>query len=78
MKYLINKVATERILSRRAGASVGGEGGVGEKEKSRILNKFRNSFVNLARPLLAFAQPVEAESFLVNHNVFNMWSVIQV
>ena len=47
-------------------------------ETNRILKKFRNSFVNLARPLLAFAQPVEAESFVVNSRIFNMWSVLQV
>lgn len=35
-------------------------------EKERILELFRNSFANLALPMLAASQPVEAESFSVS------------
>ena len=45
-----------------------------EARRSRLLQTFRNSFVNLARPLLAFAQPVEAESFIVQGERFNLWT----
>ena len=45
-----------------------------ESRRSRLLQTFRNSFVNLARPLLAFAQPVEAESFDVQGERFNLWT----
>ena len=45
-----------------------------EARHARLLQTFRNSFVNLARPLLAFAQPVEAESFIVQGERFNLWT----
>jgi ATP-dependent helicase YprA (DUF1998 family) len=41
------------------------------------LSRFRNSFVNLARPLLAFAQPVEAEAF-GEKTKFTMWDVLDM
>ena len=72
------KIATENILRRRAADLGSPSETFSGSENTRILKKFRNSFVNLARPLLAFAQPVEAESFSVNNRVFNMWSVIEV
>eukprot|EP01032_Pedospumella_encystans_P012227 gene12227-14159_t len=43
------------------------------QHKERILNRFRNGFVNLARPMLAFAEPVEAEM----DNQFTQWDSIE-
>lgn len=68
----IIKIATENILKRREKSVVS------ESENTRIMKKFRNSFVNVARPLLAFAQPVEAETFSVNNQMFNSWSFLEV
>ena len=68
----IIKIATENILKRREKSVIS------ESENTRILKKFRNSFVNVARPLLAFAQPVEAETFSVNNQMFNSWSFLEV
>ena len=68
----IIKIATENILKRREKTVVS------ESENTRIMKKFRNSFVNVARPLLAFAQPVEAETFSVNNQMFNSWSFLEV
>lgn len=68
----IIKIATENILKRREKSVIT------ESENARILKKFRNSFVNVARPLLAFAQPVEAETFSVNNQMFNSWSFLEV
>jgi hypothetical protein len=70
------KIATENILRRRRKKNENPPSDA--SESARILKKFRNSFVNLARPLLAFAQAVEAESFSVNNRMFNMWSTIEV
>jgi hypothetical protein len=72
------KIATENILRRRIADPGPSSESFSGSENTRILKKFRNSFVNLARPLLAFAQPVEAETFSVSSRVFNMWSVIEV
>ena len=44
------------------------------QHKERILKRFRNGFVNLARPMLAFAEPVEAEM----DNQFTQWDSIEV
>eukprot|EP01038_Epipyxis_sp_PR26KG_P011489 gene11489-15388_t len=46
-------------------------------EKEMILNRFRNSFVNLARPIIAFAQPVEVNSYEINGQSFTMWDFIE-
>lgn len=46
--------------------------------KERLLKRFRNSFVNLARPLLAFAQPVEAPSLSLLDTAYNLWDQIEV
>jgi ubiquitin-activating enzyme E1 len=74
----IVKIATENILRRRIADPGPSSESFSGSENTRIVKKFRNSFVNLARPLLAFAQPVEAETFSVSNRVFNMWSVIEV
>lgn len=34
-----------------------------KKHQNRLLSIFRNSFVNLARPMLAFAQPIECTEY---------------
>lgn len=49
-------------------------------EVERLLARFRNTFVNLARPLLAFAQPVQVEGYSspAEDEVFTMWSVIEI
>lgn len=51
-----------------------------EAEKERLLERFRNTFANLARPLLAFAQPVEAEGYPApaGSELFTMWSILEV
>jgi ubiquitin-activating enzyme E1 len=50
-----------------------------EQEKDRLLARFRNTFANLARPLLAFAQPVCADEYPspLAHESFTMWSVLE-
>ena len=51
------------------------EGGI-----SPTINRFRNSFVNLALPLVSFAEPVEAEVFPLSpsqrHVTFTLWNII--
>lgn len=47
-------------------------------ERERLLLRFRNSFLNLARPLFAFSQPVEVEFFSAGGSEFSMWSTIDV
>jgi hypothetical protein len=46
--------------------------------KERILRRFRNSFVNLALPMVAFTQPVEAEELLLNDATYNLWDELHV
>jgi hypothetical protein len=51
------------------------------KEKERILNRFRNSFINLAQPLVVFSGPVAAETFRIKDAStasFNLWDHIDV
>lgn len=48
-----------------------------EKGKERILKRFRNSFVNVARPMLAFAQVVEAEVFRAGSVPFTIWDSVE-
>lgn len=48
------------------------------EEKERILKKFRNSFVNVARPLLAFSQPVAAETYQCGERNFSMWDTLSM
>jgi hypothetical protein len=49
-----------------------------------MLKRFRNSFVNLARPILSFAEPVPAEGFSILHGdkemreKFTIWDHIEV
>ncbi len=38
-----------------------------DEDSERMLRRFRNSFVNLARPILSFAQPAPAEEFSILH-----------
>ena len=53
----IVKIAAERVRSRRANSRGGGRPPVDPAaDSARLLNTFRNTFANLARPLLAFAQ----------------------
>jgi hypothetical protein len=52
--------------------------GIDQKEADRLLQRFRNSFVNLARPMLAFAQPVEVEAYHVKDERFTMWDTVEV
>lgn len=40
------------------------------------MQKFRNSFVNVARPLLAFSQPVAAETYQCGDQAFSMWDTL--
>jgi predicted ATPase len=49
-----------------------------EIERDRVLGRFRNSFVNIARPLLTFSQPIAAEYYTVGDQSFNMWDTIEV
>jgi len=54
-----------------------------EEESDRLLSRFRNSFVNLARPILSFAQPVPAEEFKILHangltsEAFTVWDRLE-
>ena len=49
-----------------------------ESEKDQFVSRFRNAFVNVARPLLAYSQPVLAESFTTGGHSFTVWDVIEV
>ena len=47
----------------------------------RVLKRFRNSYVNLARPVLFFAQPVEVESYSITSQSptkYSIWDRIMV
>lgn len=46
--------------------------------KERILKRFRNSFVNLALPMVAFTQPVEAVKLPLNGITYNVWDELRV
>lgn len=46
--------------------------------KERILQRFRNSFVNLARPMLAFAQPIEPSNFVIHGQTQTLWDTAEV
>ena len=61
------------------------------RHKARILGKFRNAFVNLARPSLSFAEPEEAAATPLHHtddpdgggikseeSRFTLWDTIEV
>jgi len=53
------------------------------RHKPRLLSRFRNAFVNLARPMLAFAEPVEAESspHVASGDTtgsFTLWDTVEV
>ena len=49
-----------------------------ESEKDKFVSRFRNAFVNVARPLLAYSQPVLAESYTTGGHSFTVWDVIEV
>ena len=49
-----------------------------ESEKDKFVSRFRNAFVNVARPLLAYSQPVLAESYTTAGHSFTVWDVIVV
>ena len=49
-----------------------------ESEKDQFVSRFRNAFVNVARPLLAYSQPVLAESYTTAGHSFTVWDVIEV
>jgi molybdopterin/thiamine biosynthesis adenylyltransferase len=46
------------------------------KHKDRILARFRNSFINVAQPMLSFVEPVPANSFNVLEESFTAWDVL--
>eukprot|EP01036_Dinobryon_divergens_P032035 gene32035-41543_t len=54
-----------------------------DDDGERMLKRFRNSFVNLARPILSFAEPVPAEGFSILHGdkkmreKFTIWDHIE-
>ena len=79
------KIAGERTLVTKD------EKHFNTKEKSRLIGRFRNSFVNLALPMLASTQPVSAEEFslplwindeheehLSTSAIFTAWDFIEV
>jgi hypothetical protein len=51
---------------------------INASERARIQSRFRNSFVNVARPMLAFAQPVDAEQYTTANRTFSAWDAIEV
>eukprot|EP01041_Mallomonas_annulata_P003343 gene3343-6615_t len=66
------KLAGERLRLRRQRTAANpnnntpdtsSSSSLSEGEKDRLLARFRNAFVNVARPMLAFAQPVAAETY---------------
>jgi hypothetical protein len=48
------------------------------RHRDRVLSTFRNAFINLATPMLAFAQPQEAEQSALHGRQFTLWDTIQV
>jgi hypothetical protein len=48
------------------------------RHRDRVLSTFRNAFINLATPMLAFAQPQEAEQSTLHGRQFTLWDTIQV
>jgi hypothetical protein len=48
------------------------------RHRDRVLSTFRNAFINLAMPMLAFAQPQEAEQSTLHGREFTLWETIQV
>jgi hypothetical protein len=46
--------------------------------REKLLRRFRNAFINLARPLLAFAQPVEAPEVHFKQYLCNLWDEVEV
>ena len=72
-------------MRARRRASAGGEGqeeeGEAEKERERRLARHRNCFANVARPMLAFAQPVPCEVFGASPRQpggFTLWDSLSV
>eukprot|EP01035_Chromulina_nebulosa_P018936 gene18936-24743_t len=45
---------------------------------NRLLDRFRNSFINTAKPTLAFAVPVDAPVTSISSKYFNLWSKIEI
>ena len=91
------KIASERVRARIRRTSdskyatlPGKENPDEDKHKQRVLSRFRNAFVNVARPMLAFAQPVAAEVYHYRtesadareessrRSAFTLWDVIEV
>jgi hypothetical protein len=48
------------------------------RHKARLLSTFSNRFINLARPMLAAAQPQETEAFVLAGREFTPWDTIEV
>lgn len=46
--------------------------------KERLLSTFRNAFVNLATPMVAFAQPQEADRGELDGKQYSLWDSLQV
>lgn len=78
------KIASERVRSRRLKQTNSGTDRPDEQERDRLVGLFRNSFVNVARPMLAFAQPVLAETYTIAADAdpstekFTLWDTLQV
>lgn len=45
--------------------------------KEEDIARFRNAFVNLALPVLSFAQPMPAEAFSVGDDTFTAWDTLE-
>jgi len=90
------KVAAERVRARRTGLQVSSsydspaaqDVSAREAERDRLLARHRNAFVNVAGPMLAFAQPVPAEVLggvsaagavsSSNRQGFTLWDALEV
>ena len=88
------KIASERVLLRQrqlrrrqmqlqGSNKVPADADAADSDSSpqQYLPRFRNSFVNVARPLLAFAQPVEAETFGASKRRprgFTLWDCLEL
>ena len=42
------------------------------------IEKYRNTYLNLALPLVSFSEPGEASKYEVNGRMFNMWDTIDI
>ncbi len=82
------KIAVEKVKFKRQNRGVEGFKSYWRRimstgnsaERSQHLASFRNSFINVATPLLAFVQPMEAQRYTVgdSNTVYSEWSIVEL